>query len=94
LAQGENCDVGSSTNQYNINKPTFSDDRIRTENMEHTISLNNSQRNGNLNLKNKLEIVSCEEKVIANKKKMETARLNSFQEGNLLKQTKRSMPIS
>ena len=62
--------------------------------MEHTISLNNSQRNGNLNLKNRLEIVSCEEKPIANKKKMETARLNTVQENNLLKQTKRSMPIS
>jgi len=84
----------SSTNQYNHIKPTFSDDRIRTENMEHTISLNNSQRNGNLNLKNRLEIVSCEEKPIANKKKMETARLNTVQENNLLKQTKRSMPIS
>ena len=52
--------------------------------MENTISLNNSQRNGNLNLKNRLEMVSCEEKPTANKKKMETARLNTVQENNLL----------
>ena len=53
-----------------MNKHTFSEDRIRTENMEHKNSLNKYQRDGNMNLKNKFEVFSFEEKVISNKKKI------------------------